>query len=289
MTNLSIFFRGRNITPSKEDEQVDENVVEECSKRVTRNQKFREIQEAEMINAEKNFLESQAKVSTELKQPVKVELEPKKETDETYSFRQNVEDDETRMAVESISVAEFNEKKESSGPKDDNSEENKKENDQIVSHIDHTPQEVLTTDKQHTVDTPTENDQGKEELILHTSEQETLNLSKELEVEKQPELKPEDNINQETNIEKSKCDEKSILNSKNETKIEAENSVQNDIKETPKIIDDNESKTEVEEKTDSVPESIPAQKERSPSRDSSEERAKEAALLSRLDIKYLKL
>ena len=53
------------------------------------------------------------------------------------------------------------------------------------------------------------------------------------------------------------------------------------LKEKPKILEVTESKTEVEEKTDSSPESITVQEEKSPSRDSSKEKSKEAASLRR--------
>ncbi|KAK6623042.1 hypothetical protein RUM43_008894 [Polyplax serrata] len=235
-----------NATPTKEENQV-EDVVEECTKRVTRNQRARNIQEAEVVVEEKPVPDSipipepepepEPERQQQPKQPApepETKSHPEVQTTkpELSNSRCNVEEDETRMAVESICNVYHVEESQSSGPVE------------AIQQIQVQPiQEALKENLERSKPTSEVEAQAREPEPVKTKAEEERHESQLTKAE-QPDQTP-----METEPVR-------------EPEPEPEQEQNSDSQPQPEII--------------SV-----AEKSRSSSRDSSEERAKEAALRSK--------
>lgn len=250
-----------NITPTKEEDQVEEVSVEETTKRVTRNQKAKEALEQEISVEEKKAPESEMELPQNSQSDVEpdsqltVEPEsqsyppPNPQAESLLSCQTNVlhedvkpvcnstnsrfnpEEDETRMAVESISVVEPCEDSENGGSV------NEVQSEVITAEETHT-QEELASEVMETIE-------ADESMVTDTSKEISEPVEKE-----------------ENNTEYISAQKDAVISEGNESELK-----QNAEEEI-----DTESNTPLEV----------AEKRRSLSRDSSEERAKEAALRSRL-------
>lgn len=228
-----------------------EEITEEYSKRVTRNQKARGMQEQDVICEEKREPKSEthfepepepvpeSKPEHELQNKPETETHPESEsqtkdpeTKEICNSRRNDEEDETRMAVQSICISEPNEEKEN--------------------------------ESSTTVAVTQEEQISKKELkhFVSTTEKD---------------FKEKTEINESAN----KMNEKGISDDKAEPNVqeELEKEKSLEIMKPQEILCELQSDAKFNFEQSQVTQTC--EKRRSSSRDSSEERAKEAALRSR--------